>query len=53
MEGKRGGKVLAESEVWDQIKYALTMDKLKKYLDDLKTKLSQQYKIEVNEGEIK
>ncbi len=53
LEGKRGGKVLAESEVWDQIKYALTMDKLKKYLDDLKTKLSQQYKIEVNEGEIK
>jgi peptidyl-prolyl cis-trans isomerase C len=53
LETKRGGKLRALSEMWDDIKRGLTFLKQQQRVEDLISKLSQEAKIEIYEGEIK
>jgi len=53
LEAKRGGKTKSLSEMWDDIKKALTFLKQQKRIDDLVSKLSRELKIEIREGEIR
>jgi peptidyl-prolyl cis-trans isomerase C len=53
LEAKRGGKQKQLSEMWDDIKRALTFIKQQQRIEDLISKLSREVKLEVNEGEVK
>ena len=53
LETKRGGKLRSLSEMWEDIKRGLTFLKQQQRIEDLISKLSQQAKIEIYEGEIK
>ncbi len=52
-EGKRGGKQMAMSDVWDDIKKALTFKQQQQRIETLIGKLSQTAKIDILEAEIK
>ena len=53
LEAKRGGKQKSLSEMWDDIKRALTFLRQQRKIDDLVGKLSRELKIEIYEGEIR
>lgn len=53
LEAKRGGKQKQLSEMWDDIKKGLTFLKQQQRIESLITKLSQDSKIEVYEGQVK
>lgn len=53
LEAKRGGKLKSISEMWDDIKKGLQFLKQQQKIEDLIGKLSQEYKIEIYDGEIK
>ena len=53
LEAKRGGQQKTLSELWDDIKKALTFIKQQQKIDDLVGKLSREAKIEIYEGQIK
>jgi len=53
LEAKRGGKLRSLSEMWDDIKRALTFLKQQEKINGLVGKLSRDLKIEIREGEIR
>lgn len=53
LDGRRGGKQKSLSEMWDDIKRALTFIKQQKHVEDLIGKLSSEAKLEILEGEIR
>ena len=53
LEGKRGGKQKPLSEMWDDIKKELILQRQQQIIDDMIGRLSREAKIDVYEGEIK
>ncbi len=53
LEAKHGGKQMALSDVWDNLKRSLTIMKQQQKMEELVGKLSRDAKIEISEGEIK
>lgn len=53
LEAKRGGKQRTLSEMWDDIKRALTFIKQQQRIEEIIGKLSREAKIEIFEGEVK
>ena len=53
LEAKRGGKQKPLSEMWDDIKKELILQRQQQIIDDMIGRLSREAKIDVYEGEIK